>query len=93
MTLHLFTAVQLLKLTCLIPSFDAAQSGQMNFQRPATQTMSYLVDLHHDIFAILLFLCVLVFYWLIQAANKFRSTNKFTLRDFQFTAHTGLEVV
>jgi heme/copper-type cytochrome/quinol oxidase subunit 2 len=67
----------LLKLSCWIPKFDSTQplSGQMNFQRPATQTMSYLIDLHHDIYAVLLLVCVLVFYWLVQVAKKFRSAD------------------
>jgi len=88
--LSISASVWLLKIAQLTPNYDATHSGRMTFQRPATQTMSYLVDLHHDIFAVLLFLCILVFYWLIQTAYKFRSTN--TSRGLSFTAHTGLEI-
>jgi len=64
----------------------------MNFQRPATQTMEQLVDLHHDVFAILLSICVFVFYLLVQLVYKFRATNMETGRNFFFVANTALEV-
>jgi heme/copper-type cytochrome/quinol oxidase subunit 2 len=76
------------------PSFlcDATFSGQIGFQRPATQTMEQLVDLHHDIFSLLLFLCILVFYLLAVSIYKFNATNLATPRNFFFTAHTTLEI-
>jgi len=72
--------------------FDAAISGQITFQRPATQIMEQLTDLHHDIFAILLFISVLVFYLLVIVAYKFKATNYQSPRNFYFTAHTKLEI-
>jgi heme/copper-type cytochrome/quinol oxidase subunit 2 len=66
--------------------------GQISFQRPATQTMDQLVDLHHDIFSLLLLLCVIVFYLLAQLVYKFRATNFQTRRNFFFKAHTTLEI-
>ena len=73
-------------------SYDASRSGQMNFQRPATQTMDQLIDLHHDIFSLLLVICVMVFYLLIVVIYKFRSTNIYTARNFYFKSHTLLEI-
>jgi heme/copper-type cytochrome/quinol oxidase subunit 2 len=72
--------------------FDSARQGQFTFQRPATQTMEQLTDLHHDIFSLLLFLCALVFYLLVQVVYKFRATNIVTPRNFFFKAHTILEI-
>jgi len=76
----------------LIVCFDAARHGQKTFQSPATQTMEQLIDLHHDVFALLLFLCTLIFYLLFQVVYKFRATNLITERNFFFTSHTWLEV-
>lgn len=72
--------------------FDAPEVGQFVFQRPATQTMDQLTDLHHDIFSLLLFLCIVVFYLLAQLIYMFRATNFQTPRDFFFRAHTILEI-
>jgi len=72
--------------------FDSPRQGQLIFQRPATQTMEQLTDLHHDIFSLLLFLCIIVFYLLVQLVYKFRATNFETPRNFFFKAHTILEI-
>ena len=72
--------------------YDSPRQGQLIFQRPATQTMEQLTDLHHDIFSLLLFLCIVVFYLLVQLVYKFRATNFQTPRNFFFKAHTVLEI-
>ena len=84
--------VDILASHCTIPLFDASISGQINFQRPATQTMEHLVDLHHDIFSILLFLCVIVFYLLAVSIYKFNASNLQTKRNFFFKSHSVLEI-
>jgi cytochrome c oxidase subunit 2 len=76
----------------VLVAYDAARSGQINFQRPATQTMDQLIALHHDIFSLLLFICTIVFYLLVVIAYKFNATNMFTARNFFFEAHTTLEI-
>jgi heme/copper-type cytochrome/quinol oxidase subunit 2 len=73
--------------------FDAPLAGQITFQRPATQTMDQLTDLHHDVFSLLFFLCIVVFYLLAQIIYKFRATNFQTPRNFFFKAHTVLEIL
>jgi cytochrome c oxidase subunit 2 len=74
------------------PLYDASISGQLNFQRPATQTMEHLVDLHHDIFSILLFLCTVVFYLLAVLIYKFNASDLKTKRNFFFKSHSILEI-
>jgi len=68
--------VDILASHCTIPLFDASISGQINSQRPATQTMKHLVDLHHDIFSISLLLFVVVFCLLFIALYKFKVYTK-----------------
>jgi len=85
-------SVKTLRLSFLPIFCDAPKSGQIVFQRPATQTMDQLTDLHHDIFSLLLFLCIVVFYLLAQLIYKFRATNFSTPRNFFFKAHTILEI-
>jgi cytochrome c oxidase subunit 2 len=43
-----------------IAFLDAASSWQLNFQDPATPNMQGLIDLHHDIFSIMLFVLLFV---------------------------------
>lgn len=71
---------------------DAAYSKQINFQRPATQNMENLVELHHDIFSVLLFLCLFVFYMLFITVFLFRSTSGHG-RNFHFKSHTLMEII
>ncbi len=72
--------------------FDAAESGQLLFQHPATKIMDNLIDLHHDIFSVMLIIATIVFYLIVVAVLKFRSDNIFTFRNFNFTHNTFLEV-
>lgn len=74
-------------------SFDAAEHGQLMFQCPATKTMDNIVDLHNDIFSIMIIIAAVIFYMVLQIIWKFNSENIKTKRNFAFTHHTSLEVI
>jgi len=74
-------------------AFDAAKSGQYLFQCPATNIMNNIVDLHHDIMALMLILAVIVFYLIGLIFVKFRAGAKETKRRFEFTHHTAIEMI
>jgi len=74
-------------------SLDAAEDYQLMFQCPATQIMDNIIDLHHDIFSIMLVIASIVFYLIVQIIWKFRAGNKLIKRNFNFTHHTTLEIV
>lgn len=75
------------------PTLDAAEAYQFLFQCPATMIMDNIIDLHHDIFSIMLVIATVVFYLLIVIIYKFRAGNTLTKRNFNFTHHTNLEIV
>jgi heme/copper-type cytochrome/quinol oxidase subunit 2 len=71
---------------------DAAKSAQMKFQQPATETMEKIIDLHHDIFSILLFLCIFVLYLLVVNVYKYNATHLGIKRNFFFKSNAKLEI-
>jgi heme/copper-type cytochrome/quinol oxidase subunit 2 len=73
--------------------YDASVESQLTFQRPATLIMEEIIELHHDIFSLLLFLCTLVFYLLFIIVYKFSSTNLKVKRDFFFKSQATLEII
>jgi len=66
--------------------------GLMGFQRPATLIMEKIVDLHHDIFSVLLFLTILVVYLLTVNIFKYSATRIKTKRNFFFRSCAVLEI-
>lgn len=56
-----------------IVSLDAAQPWQFGFQDPATPVMQGLIDLHHDIFSIMVFVLLFVMWMLGRAVYKFHN--------------------
>jgi hypothetical protein len=52
--------VSLQFLPFLLFFYDAPYKNQMNFQDPATSVMNAMLDLHHDIMAVLIFIIVFV---------------------------------
>jgi cytochrome c oxidase subunit II len=73
--------------------FDAAVKKQLGFQTPATEVMDNIIDLHHDIFSIMLVIATVVFYIMIITIYKFHSKNFKTPRMFSFTHDTSLEIM
>ena len=69
---------------------DVPYPWQMNFQKPATQTMEALIDLHHDIMFFLVFILTFVSYILATILFYFASTNKKVVR-LSFEHHDKLE--
>ena len=55
--------------------------------------MDNIVDLHHDIFSIMLFIASIVFFLIYRIIVKFRAGKLFRYRIFSFTHHTSLEIV
>ena len=51
--------------------FDAAKPWQLGFQNPASPIMEGVVDFHHDLFTVLTFICVFVFYMLSVTLYNF----------------------
>lgn len=76
-----------------IISFGAAEDMQISFQTPATMVMSWLIDLHHDVFSILLFICTVVLYLILVIIYRYRAGNVKVRRNFYFTHNTGLEII
>jgi len=52
-------------------NFYAAKSWQLGFQDSATPIMEGVVDFHHDLFTILVFVCIFVFYMLAISIYEF----------------------
>jgi cytochrome c oxidase subunit 2 len=50
---------------------DAAEPWQIGFQDPATPVMQGLINLHHDIFAFMVFILLFVVWMLVRAIIKF----------------------
>ena len=62
-------SLQFLSLLALF--YDAPYKNQVNFQDPATSVMNAMLDLHHDIMAILVFTIVFVLWFLVQIVVSF----------------------
>jgi cytochrome c oxidase subunit 1 len=76
-----------------IPLFlSAPLEWQMGFQVPATEIMTKLVDLHHDLMFFLILIVTFVSFILARIISLFGTKNKQTLR-VAFAHHTLLEVV
>jgi len=73
--------------------FDAAEDYQLLFQQSASVIMDNIIDLHHDIFSIMLVIASIVFYLIFIIIWKFRAGKRFVRRNFKFTHHTSLEIV
>lgn len=56
-----------------VAALDAAQPWQYGFQDPATPTMQGLIDLHHDIFSIMVYVLLFVMWMLARAVYKFHN--------------------
>nr|YP_009310456.1 cytochrome c oxidase subunit 2 [Pyramimonas parkeae]AOT98938.1 cytochrome c oxidase subunit 2 [Pyramimonas parkeae] len=54
---------------------DAAEPWQFGFQDPATPVMQGLINLHHDIFAFMVFILLFVVWMLARTVQKFHHTN------------------
>ena len=89
-----------LKAACLF-FFDAASTWQFLFQDPASPIMEGIVEFHHDIMFILLFIVFFVLYMLCATVDEFNleaqlNSNKSGVTRIEklnvFTHNTALEV-
>lgn len=70
---------------------DAAEPWQLGFQEPATPTMQGLIDLHHDIFFIMIVILLFVMWILVRTVDLFH--NKNVRRSIKTTHGTVIEIV
>jgi cytochrome c oxidase subunit 2 len=70
--------------------FDVPEYAQQNFQEPATEIMSKIIDLHHDIVFYLIVILFSVLYVLTVIVVEFNSENTKTPR-ISFEHHEKLE--
>jgi len=56
-------ALNLFNITIM---FDASEDFQLLLQHPATYVMDNIIDLHHDIFSIMIIVAAVVFYLIFQ---------------------------
>jgi len=84
--------LKLIKKTLTI-FFDAAKDSQFSFQTPATEIMDNIIDLHHDIFSIMIVIATIIFYIISVTIWKFRSNNYKTPRNFSYNHQTVLEII
>jgi heme/copper-type cytochrome/quinol oxidase subunit 2 len=93
-----FTKYSLEKYKKIIDSaiiFDVPLEWQMNFQPPATPIMEGIVDLHHDIMFVVIFISVFVSFIMARLVYLF-GYNKITALDFvssTTTHYTLLETI
>jgi hypothetical protein len=73
--------------------FGIPLPGQKTFQLPATPIMEGLIDLHHDIMAILVFIIVFVFYMLTMIVYNFHEGTDFKRNTSTVTHNTFIEIV
>ena len=65
---------------------------QLSFQDPATEFVEGIIDLHHDVFGYLTFICIFVSYMLVSTVFLFKAhTNQQPPVDIRH--HTGIEVI
>ncbi|MGZ7117310.1 MAG: cbb3-type cytochrome c oxidase subunit I [Methanobacterium sp.] len=80
---------------------DAPVSLQLTFQDPATAIMEGIIDFHHDLMVVLIFISSFVFWILFTILRKFnetrrlKSNNVFSIntKQLQVTHHTLLEII
>jgi heme/copper-type cytochrome/quinol oxidase subunit 2 len=77
--------------TDLFILLDAATEKQLYFQKPASQNMEMLIDLHNDIFSLLILICTIVIVLLTLILTFFQSDNFEIKRTFSFTHSISLE--
>jgi cytochrome c oxidase subunit 1 len=82
--------VSLQFLPFLLFFYDAPYKNQMNFQDPATSVMNAMLDLHHDIMAVLIFIIVFVLWFLVQIIISFHKVGEdFNLIDEKGASFKG----
>ena len=77
-TSALFCGFSLLKETAPYKNIDAvntASHASRYFQRPATETMSNIIDFHNDLMVVLIFISVFIFVLLSVCLLKYGSTH------------------
>jgi heme/copper-type cytochrome/quinol oxidase subunit 1/heme/copper-type cytochrome/quinol oxidase subunit 2 len=70
----------------------APEWGQLGFQTPASPIMEAIVTLHHDIMAILVFVCIFVLFFMIRIISKYHTGVNHQLPSTH-THHTLLEII
>jgi len=60
---------------------DAPYKNQLTFQDPATSVMNAMIDLHHDIMAVLIFIIIFVLWFLTQIVVIFHKSDGADLQD------------
>jgi len=71
--------------------YDSPMPWQINFQSPATPIMEGIVDLHHDMMSILIFIFILVTFIIISFIKTFRFKNNKLF--FNVTHNTKWEII
>lgn len=71
---------------------DVAIPYQLGFQDPATEFVEGIIDLHHDVFGYLVFICIFVFYMVSSTVFIFRAHNN-PHPPFDLRHHTMIEVI
>lgn len=56
--------------------FDAPRPWQMSFQQPATPLMEAIIDLHHNIMTVMIFIVIFISYILLKAVWLFNSKRR-----------------
>jgi cytochrome c oxidase subunit 2 len=79
-------------LNFFFASADVPVPYQLSFQDPATEFVEGIIDLHHDVFGYLTFICIFVFYMLGSTVFLFRSHNNIR-PPVDVRHHTGIEIV
>ena len=78
------------RVYALVSFLDASSRWQLLFQDPATPVMEGIIEFHHDVMFLLVFIVFFVLYMLSAAVVQF--TNPASARD-TFSHNTLLEVV
>lgn len=71
--------------------FDVARSWQIGFQKPGAMAMNSIIDLHHDIMLVMIFIVVFITYLLIRAVYLFGYDSSRTANRIKH--YTVLEVI
>jgi cytochrome c oxidase subunit 1 len=87
--------------TLFFQLIDAPIELQLSFQDPATSIMEGIVDFHHDLMVVLIFISSLVFWILFAILKKFSEiknvngirTFAINVKQLQITHHTLLEII
>jgi heme/copper-type cytochrome/quinol oxidase subunit 2 len=71
---------------------DVPVPYQLGFQDPATEFVEGIIDLHHDVFGYLTFICIFVSYMLVSTVFLFKSHNNIR-PPVDIRHHTGIEII